>query len=306
MSGEQHALDGSDRLSFELHPDDHREDCDADRGEFHEEEGPAFASPVTRTDRMWIEYVGRFDKTMPCSRFLFERLASIYRCTTPHIRRHNPPLPVRRRWFIGIGGVEDPRMASFLVAYGTGEGQTHKIANRIGDVIEDRGHVVTTVNVDDVPSDLDLGNYEAIVVGASIHRGAHQATVFDFVVSNRDSLRTKPTAFFQVSLSSVSESGREAAAGYVDSFVEKTGWNPDRIGQFGGALRYSKYGFLKRLIMKQIANRSINDAPDPDEAGDVEFTDWHEVEAFAADVASFVEGRLGHTPSAGEESDANG
>lgn len=53
--------------------------------------------------------------------------------------------------------------------------------------------------------------------------------------------------------------------------------------------------------MKLIASRTISELPDADAAGDVEFTDWAAVDAFAADVASFVEGRLGVTPP---ESDA--
>lgn len=36
-----------------------------------------------------------------------------------------------------------------------------------------------------------------------------------------------------------------------------------------------------------------------DTSEDVEFTDWTEVEAFARDVAAFVEGRLGEPAPAG-------
>ncbi|SFC51756.1 menaquinone-dependent protoporphyrinogen oxidase [Halobiforma haloterrestris] len=86
-------------------------------------------------------------------------------------------------------------------------------------------------------------------------------------------------------------------------FLEDTDWYPDRIGLFGGALRYSKYGFLKRLMMKQIARRTISEMSEADASGDVEFTDWVEVEAFAADVAAFVEGRLGVTSPAVSESE---
>ncbi len=70
----------------------------------------------------------------------------------------------------------------------------------------------------------------------------------------------------------------------------------DRVGFFDGALRYSEYGFLKRLLMKQIAKRTISEMPEADASGDIEFTDWAEVEAFAGDVAAFVEDRLGVTP----------
>ncbi len=135
-------------------------------------------------------------------------------------------------------------MSSFLVLYGTGEGQTAKIAERISDTISERGHETSEIDVRDRPDSFTLEEYDAVVVGASIHVGKHQEEVRDFVTDNRDTLSEMPTAFFQVSLSSANEEKREEAAGYVESFLTETGWYPDRIGQFGGALRFSEYGFL--------------------------------------------------------------
>jgi menaquinone-dependent protoporphyrinogen oxidase len=111
-----------------------------------------------------------------------------------------------------------------------------------------------------------------------------------------------PTAFFQVSLSSANEEKREEAVGYVESFLTETGWHPDRIGQFGGALRFSEYGFLKRLMMKQIAKDLLTEERKPN--GDIEFTDWEAADAFAADVAAFIEGRLGVVPDTTEDTAA--
>ena len=188
-------------------------------------------------------------------------------------------------------------MSSFLVLYASSEGQTAKVTDRIVEVLDARGHEAAAVNATET-ADLDLDDYGAVLVGASIHVGKHQPAVIEFAESNRDELAKKPTAFFQISLSSATEEGRAQAAGYVEEFVESTGWTPDRIGLFGGALRYAEYGFLKRLMMKQIAKRKL---PDEDVSKDIEFTDWEEVEAFANDVAAFVEGRLGVAPpDAGE------
>lgn len=152
---------------------------------------------------------------------------------------------------------------------------------------------MTATNAEDIGADVHVDDYDAVLVGASIHVGKHQPAVVEFVRDNREALAAVPTAFFQVSLSSATEEGREQAAGYVESFVEETGWHPDRIGQFGGALRFSQYGFPKRLLLKQIAKTEF---PDVEVSDDVEFTDWEEVEAFANDVAAFVEGRLGTAP----------
>ncbi len=152
----------------------------------------------------------------------------------------------------------------------------------------------------DRPDSFTVDMYDAVIVGASIHVGKHQEAIRDFVSENRDALAEMPTAFFQVSLSSASEEKRDEAAGYVESFITETGWHPDRIGQFGGALRFSEYGFLKRLMMKQIAKDLLDE--ERRSHGDVEFTDWNAVDAFTSDVAAFVEGRLGVTPDSSEGS----
>ena len=182
-------------------------------------------------------------------------------------------------------------MASFLIAYGTGEGQTAKVAMQIGGRIEARNHHVIVTDVTELASD-SLSNIDAFILGSSIHIGRHSKPVRQFVQSHQDRLQELPTGFFQISLSSASEdaSRRATAAGYVDSFLESLDWNPDRIAMFGGALRYSKYGFLKRLMMKQIAAQDLGDT---DTSRDYEYTDWQEVESFATDFAAFVEARVG-------------
>lgn len=183
-------------------------------------------------------------------------------------------------------------MASFAIVYGTGEGQTAAVADRIVETLVERGHDATAVDAEALQADFDVDAFDAVCVGASIHVGKHQPEVESFVRDNRMSLANRPTAFFQLSLSSAvdDETRRAEAAGYVDAFLEDTDWAPDRIALFGGALRYSKYGFLKRLLMKRIAAGATGDT---DTSRDYEYTDWQEVESFAADFADFVEGRLG-------------
>jgi len=49
-------------------------------------------------------------------------------------------------------------MASILVCYGTGEGQTEKVADRLADELTARGHDPTTVNVKAIESDPDIAD----------------------------------------------------------------------------------------------------------------------------------------------------
>jgi menaquinone-dependent protoporphyrinogen oxidase len=183
-------------------------------------------------------------------------------------------------------GEEDVTTA-ILVAYGTSEGQTAKIA----DGLRDRGHTADAVDVIELDQ-FAVDTYDAVLVGASIHRGRHQSAVRTFVSTHCDALATLPTGFFQVCLTAVSpdEERRAAAAQYVHELVETTGWHPDRIAIFGGALRYSKYGFLKRVVLKRIAKDVTGDT---DTTRDYEYTDWDEVDRFTEEFAVFVEERLG-------------
>jgi len=183
-------------------------------------------------------------------------------------------------------------MASFLIVYGTSEGQTEKVAGRIADTLTGRGHDATAVDVSDGLGEFTVGEFDAVLVGSSIHLGKHQSAIIEFVADNHDTLATVPTGFFQVSLSSAveDEDRRAEAATYVEDLIAETDFHPDRIGLFGGALRYSKYGFLKRLMLTRIAKDATGDT---DTSQDYEYTDWDEVEVFTADFAAFVEGRLG-------------
>ena len=191
-------------------------------------------------------------------------------------------------------------MADVLICYATGEGQTARVAERLAATLRDRGHGPTVVDLGAGSPARPLDDFDAVLVGASLHYGRHQRAVERFVRDELETLAARPTGFFQLSLSTASDDPdtRAAAAEIVEEFVEATGWQPDRVGLFGGALRYSQYGFLTRLAMKRIAR---NEGGSTDTSRDHEYTDWAEVDAFARDFAAFVEGRLGVAPPEPDE-----
>ncbi|MFC6726091.1 flavodoxin domain-containing protein, partial [Halobium palmae] len=95
-------------------------------------------------------------------------------------------------------------------------------------------------------------------------------------------LNDRPTAFLSVSLSASDEATRAEAEGYVDEFLAETGWTPDATLAVAGAVPYTKYGFLKRLLMKRIVGKRGGDT---DTSRDYEYTDWDAVDEFAAAFA---------------------
>jgi len=188
-------------------------------------------------------------------------------------------------------------MATILTVFGTGEGQTAKIADSITDEFSVRGHEAQTVNVAEIDSEVDVDEFDAVLIGASVHYGRQQKVVRKWADANRDRLVRKPNGFFQVSGASgaKNDEGLAEATGYLDKFIDATNWQPDRIALFGGALRFSEYGFLKRALLKFIVRKQEFET---DESGDAELTDWESVVSFADEFAVFVEERLGEAVEA--------
>lgn len=172
-------------------------------------------------------------------------------------------------------------MAKVLIPYGTTEGQTAKIAEAIGDGLHARGHDVEAVDITSLGDTVPDG-YDGVIVGASIHMGKHDKHVVEFVRRNHDRLKRLPSAFFSVSLAAHGDP--QEAEGYVDQFEEETGWRPEQVALFGGALLYTQYGFVKRHMMKKIAKDKPGDLG-TDMSRDYVYTEWDAVARFAEHFA---------------------
>lgn len=169
-------------------------------------------------------------------------------------------------------------MPRILVLYGTTEGHTAKIAAAIGDTLSGLGADVDIV--EDGTADLHAADYAGVIVAASVHGGQYQRTVRRWVRKNLDGLTGKPTAFVSVCLAVLQwePQVRQQVNAIVDRFLMTTGWRPTWTKSVAGALMYSKYGWLKRWIMKRIAAKSGGDT---DTSRDYEYTDWRDVRWFA-------------------------
>ena len=168
-------------------------------------------------------------------------------------------------------------MSSCLVYYGSSEGQTRKIAGRIAERLGARGIEVEVV---ESPAAVDPARFDAVIVGDSIHIGRYHRRVLKFIRAHRAVLAAKPSAFFSVCLAVNSKNAvdRERAHAFVDDMVASTGWTPGVSTSFAGALKYTHYGWLTRLVMKRIA---AAEGGCTDTSRDHEYTDWATVLAFA-------------------------
>lgn len=170
-------------------------------------------------------------------------------------------------------------MSKFLIVYGTKEGQTGKIAERLGEIIRQQGHEVDVTNARQCPADLSLDAYKGIIVGSSVHAGRYSPTVSKFVRRYKTHLENRPSAFFSVSLSDVgdNEAQRAYLSTRIEKFFDKTGWHPNLIGRFAGCLAYTRYGCCTRILMKFMA-KSMGHPTNT--SCDYEYTDWDKVAKF--------------------------
>jgi menaquinone-dependent protoporphyrinogen oxidase len=130
-------------------------------------------------------------------------------------------------------------------------------------------------------------HHQAIIVGASVHAGAYEHEVRDWVRAHLDGITGRPNAFFSVSLASAThDAAHDAEAQEVTRrFFEQVGWHPTLVGRFGGALEYSKYNPLMRRLMKWIVRKKEHGRY-LDTSHDYDLTDYAEVDAFAEAFAS--------------------
>jgi menaquinone-dependent protoporphyrinogen oxidase len=119
-----------------------------------------------------------------------------------------------------------------------------------------------------------------------------------FVKQHRLELAQIPTAFLSVSMceagseSPDTESMRQVrdrldAYWLMDRFFAATRWHPDLAEPVAGAIRYTQYSTVVKLVMQQIA-RSAGGATDT--SRDHEFTDWARLDALVQRFAKLLEG----------------
>jgi len=178
------------------------------------------------------------------------------------------------------------------VFYATREGHTERIAQHVMASLRQYGFAVTLNDVRTQPA-VKLDQYAGVVVAASVHAGRHEAEMVRFVKEHVAELESMTSAFLSVTLS---EAGAERADAtpeeharfvadvqkVIDQFLGDTGWRPKRVKPVAGALLYTKYNFLVRLVMKRISKAAGGST---DTSRDHDYTDWVALDQFIAELA---------------------
>jgi len=172
-------------------------------------------------------------------------------------------------------------MTRIAILFATTEGQTAKIAQHLAHRVAEAGVGVDLHHVAEFPDDFDLAAYDGVLLGGSIHEGHYQRSLMRFVEEHADALSRRPTGLFTVCLAiqSPNPAERAEAEHFADQLVRRAGFRPTHGAIFAGALLYTQYNWLKRVVMQHIVKK---EGGDTDASHDYEYTDWKQVDAFAA------------------------
>jgi len=179
-------------------------------------------------------------------------------------------------------------MARVLILYGTTDGHTKKVATALAGVLTWEGSRADVVDAQRVTPDIRPEAYDGVLVAASIHVGGYQRAVKRWVTRHASAINRRPGAFVSVCLGILElrpDAQREVRA-IMDRFLERSGWQPALTKTVAGALPYTKYGWLKKWIMRRIVAKAGGDT---DTSRDYEYTDWDDLRAFARAFARQLE-----------------
>jgi menaquinone-dependent protoporphyrinogen oxidase len=184
-------------------------------------------------------------------------------------------------------------MPRILLIYASTHGHTAKIAARIAATLEDDGATVDLQPLAANKTQPTPPDYDAVIVGASIHAGHHQRALVKWAEQHHTALGLTPSAFFSVCLTAADDTdeSRAATRGYLDDFVEQTGWTPADSATFAGALQYQEYDVATRALMRLLMRRMHHPT---DTSQDYDYTDWDAVERWAHELGATL------TPSLAE------
>ncbi|UDG80975.1 Protoporphyrinogen IX dehydrogenase [menaquinone] [Candidatus Hartigia pinicola] len=169
---------------------------------------------------------------------------------------------------------------SYLLLYSSTHGHTKKIILKISEQLKKLGHRCDIKNLN-TENNLNLLNYDKILVGASIRYGHFNKSLLRFSKMHHSQLNAMKSAFFSVNLIARKKEKKEEniieTNSYTRKFLKKSPWKPTLKTVFSGALYYPRYNWFDKIMICFIMK--ITNGP-TDLKTTVEYTDWKKVNIF--------------------------
>lgn len=173
---------------------------------------------------------------------------------------------------------------SFLLVYASHDGHTRKIMEKIARELDGHGHTAELQELTTGAEPLPVVQGQKIVVGAAIRYGRVLPVARKWIATNLDGLNQLGVAAFTVCLTARKpEKSTPETNLYYRKFIAKSGLKPTEEAVFAGALRYPEYSLFDRVMIQFIMH--LTGGP-TDPRASIEYTDWTQVKAFAAQLAA--------------------
>jgi menaquinone-dependent protoporphyrinogen oxidase len=132
------------------------------------------------------------------------------------------------------------------IIYGTKHGATHKCANTLANEIATNAKLYNL----EIESEINLSEYDTIIIGGSIHVGAVNKNVKKFIDKNLSILTQKNIGLYLCCM----YEGEKALKQFEIAFPEELRKIASAHGLFGGEFDFEKMNFLEKAIVKKVAN----------------------------------------------------
>ncbi|MFX0107025.1 MAG: flavodoxin domain-containing protein [Candidatus Hodarchaeota archaeon] len=166
-----------------------------------------------------------------------------------------------------------------LICYGTRYGSAGEIAERIAEIIRERGVQVDVANLKEKKIK-DITDYDLVVIGSGIQMGRWTKEPLKFLKKNREVLSQKEVAVYVSCASAAQPDQCEQAQNlYLEKTMEEfPEISPIALGLFGGLLDPSRGGRMTRRILETLVKTYTADGEPVDR---VDLRDWEKIEEWA-------------------------
>ncbi|MBU2712656.1 menaquinone-dependent protoporphyrinogen IX dehydrogenase [Zooshikella harenae] len=176
-------------------------------------------------------------------------------------------------------------MKPVLLLYYSHDGQTEKIMQFIAQQISCQ-LPVSTVELTNRDESINLAGYSAVLIAGGVRYGGHPKALTTWINKHSHLLTTKPTGLISVNLTARKPNRNQIDSNpYIKKWLLELNLRPDTVAVFAGALQYSKYSFLDKLLVKLIMK--MTEGP-TDTRQDYEFTNWQQIEEFSKNFSDLI------------------
>ncbi|QQS17031.1 MAG: menaquinone-dependent protoporphyrinogen IX dehydrogenase [Neisseriales bacterium] len=162
-----------------------------------------------------------------------------------------------------------------LLLYSTYDGHTREIANKVAAQLKRVGCAFDLFDFNQLPT-IVLADYNAVLIAAAIRYGHFHESVIQFVKTHRILLNTKLTAFLGVCLVARKPNRQLPDHNiYLKKFLRRTKWHPTLCEAVAGALRYPRYTWLDKQLIRCMMWFTGGETNTNKE---VVYTNWQQVE----------------------------